>query len=365
MSRAGELAPEITVTKVMRSPTDTGWTHDKLMGGLTVLEFYPHLLNSQMYRVHNQRVERYAGANVQFVLIVRDEESKLQSWLDKHTLNGWLLLDANWDTVRAWGMRLPQTAFVDAGGRLLGFSRFDEDTDRRIEEIAAGRIDSAHLRDQSDFHEILAPALPPSETVHIGPAQSESGTTSAMAPDYWVMLGFPLAELLAQAWGVHESVLDLPPGLDTGTRYDVRLVLPAEVSQEAMAARIQRALEQHFRLEVSREMRAVDVFVMTEPPEAVSSRTEIGELGWGVRAMPDSPFPMQRLSAIGKGFEGLGPVLRLSGGWVMVQNSGSEGYSALDVTWLGSNTALMPALRDELGIVVTREQVEVLTIRRV
>jgi hypothetical protein len=327
-----------------------------------------------MYRVHNQRVERYGGANVQFMLIVRDEESKLQRWLEKHTLNGWLLLDANWDTVRAWGMRLPQTAFVDAGGRLLGFSRFDEDTDRRIAEIAAGRVDSAHLHAQSDFHEILTPALPPSETVHIGPAQSVSGTTCAMAPDYWVALGFPLTELLAKAWGVHESVLDLPPGLDTGTRYDVRLVLPAEVSQEAIAVRIRRALEQHFRLEVSREMRAVDVFVMTAPPEAVSSVTEVGGLGWDVRAMPqaakglgtpDFPFPMIRLSAIGKGFEGRGPMLRLSGGWVMVQDSGREGYYGLDVTWVGSNTGPMTALRDELGIVVTREQVEMLKIRRV
>jgi peroxiredoxin len=364
MARTGDIAPELIFNTIVRSPGNAPWTHDQLVGKLTILEFYPKLSTSQMYRVHNQRVERFPG--VQFVLIVRDDESALRRWLEKYRIEvgGWLLLDSRWHTARAFGIYRPQTIFIDSTGRVLGISRLDDDTDRQIEAMVAGRADSANLHPQSDFHGTLTPALPPSETVHITPAENATSTTRAFGPEYWVALGYTLKGLIAEAWQVHESLMNLSPSLDTDTRYDVRLVLPAEESRERIAARIQRAIEQQFHLEVSYEVRSVDVYIVDGERGPISSDAQAGSVGWTVMQGPGVPIPLRQLSVLGKGFDPLCPSIPFSCGWIALQETDRAGYQGLELFWLGKTIESVPrVLQEELGITVSREEIEVLIIR--
>lgn len=363
MASAGDIVPPIAISKVLRSPGGVNWSHDQLQHGLTVLEFYPKLSNSQMYRVHNERVERYAGRGVQFVLIARDEESAIQRWLDKYRIElmGWVLLDWNWETARTFGIRLSQTVFIDSG-KVVGFSTFNDPTDWQVEEVVEGRAGTAGLHEHSDFHGIVGPGIPPSETVQISEAQSASGTTVSEGPDHWIALGHRLKELIAMAWTTHESLMNLAPALDSDQRYDVRLVLPAPEGPEAIAHRIQLALKQHFALAVTYERQSVAVYVIGWRPGDGSQMAD-PMLPPG-RTLPDLPFPTQQFSMIGKGFNVNGTPIRSRNGLVVAHPTDREGYQGLDVAWLGdSGNGLLRALRDDFGIIPTREEMDILTIR--
>ena len=105
MLQTGDLAPELTLTKIMRSLGDAVWRHENLLGQVTVVVFFPNLSDTTeaFASLWNGLLERFAGKNVQFVLIARDDEVDLERWLRRNPIEGWLMLDSNWDSARRWG----------------------------------------------------------------------------------------------------------------------------------------------------------------------------------------------------------------------------------------------------------------------
>jgi uncharacterized protein (TIGR03435 family) len=234
------------------------------------------------------------------------------------------------------------------------------------------------------------PRVPPSETVHISPAKSESGTVLSGGQDYWAALGFTLKGLLMEVYRVHESYLDLAQSLDTDVRYDVELVLPGSESSDQVIGRIQRAIGQQLQIDVSRHIRSMDVYVLTAPDEMASSGPFGDMAGGGVFASSwrmediDGVPPtladlqsggaafvlqlVQHLPAIGKGFAHLDRFLPFSCGLLIVDEVEREGYHAIEISCMGRRTTekLCRALWDDLGIVATHERrdVEMLIARQ-
>jgi uncharacterized protein (TIGR03435 family) len=234
--------------------------------------------------------------------------------------------------------------------------------------------------------------MPPSETVHISPARSESGTVLSGGQDHWAALGFTIKGLLMEVYGVHECYLDLAPNLDTDVRYDVELVLPDTESRDQVIGRIQRAIAQHLRIDVSRQMRSMDVYVLTAEDEMTSSEPFGDMAGAGVFASSwqmedlqdvDGVPPtladlqsggvafmlqlVQHLPAMGRGFAHLGRFLPFSYGILIVDEAERHGYHAIEISCMGRRTTekLCKALWDDLGIVATHERrdVEMLVAR--
>src|SRR5579872_1356654 len=137
MLQTGDLAPELTLTKIMCSPGDSVWRHENLLGQVTVVVFFPNLSDTTeaFASLWNGLLERFAGKHVQFVLIARDDEMDLKRWLRRNPIEGWLLLDSNWDSARRWEIEIPQIAFVDRDSRILGFSQSPLPHGAEIEEI--------------------------------------------------------------------------------------------------------------------------------------------------------------------------------------------------------------------------------------
>jgi uncharacterized protein (TIGR03435 family) len=231
--------------------------------------FFPNVSDTTAaFAAHwNELVELFAGKDVQFVLIARDGEPNLKFWLLRNPIEGWLLLDANWESAWRWGIELPQVAFVNGDGKILGFSQHPLPCSGEVQEILAGRVERAHLRAKPQSPGGDKPDLPPSYTVHISPTKRdpEEGTSKSSGPEHWTALGFGLKAAIADVYGMDPSRIDFPTSLDNGERYDFAVLLPKEEIWETVNRLLLEAIERHFRITIMRETSFMDVYLLTAP----------------------------------------------------------------------------------------------------
>ena len=387
--RVGDLVPEITLTKVMASPGDAEWRHENLIGRVTVFVFFPNVYDATevMAQRWNELVERFAD-RVQFVLIARDDKSKLKPWLQKNPFKGWLLLDANWDTARTWGVEISPAVFVDATGRMLGFSQHLLPVPYDIEEILAGRV-SKHLRAKPDSAGGDKPDVPPSYTVHISPTKRapEEGTSQSSGPDHWTALGFELKAVIAQVYGVDASRIEFPADFNDGERYDFAVLLPQEATSEKLDSLVQRAIERYFRLAIAREVRSKDAYVVTAPDGPGPFLKEAEFAGGGFMGLSGAPIPWHSPDGTPPTLEDLRrarvSISEISGSGMTIAFLCSAiedhlDHLVIDETALqgsydfrvlnsgNSNEEFFQALHDQLGLVAMpdRRDVTMLVVRR-
>jgi uncharacterized protein (TIGR03435 family) len=385
VAQAGDLAPEVSVTKVMRSPGGAAWRHENLTGQLTVLVFFPRVSHTtEHFASHwNKLVEQFAS-KVQFVLISRDDEPGVNLWLEKHPFQGWLLLDSDWDTARGWGADLAQHAFIGADGRIIGFSRDPLPNGLEIERILAGQVRKARLLTRPLPHG-NKPDVPPSYTVHISSTRMdpEEGTSRCSGDDYWTALGFGIKAIIAEVYKTDESRIDFPADLDNGERYDFELLLPQEESRETMTGLIRDAIERQFQLSIVRETRSMDVYVLTATEGKSGPSLREAEPGGSIfsshslwRSPDGTPptwaelrkarGPIRDMSGSGASMAILSSALEYSLDRLVIDETGLEGSYNLQVSSSGnSHEDFFEALRDQLGLEVTpgKRDVAMLAVR--
>jgi hypothetical protein len=108
---------------------------------VTVAAIFPDTTdNLQAVTRWNTLVKQFSNKPLQFVWITGEKESSLLPWLAEHPVEGWLLLDAEGDSGRAYGLERPETVIIGADRNILGF---DEGLERIVELLNAaleGRI---------------------------------------------------------------------------------------------------------------------------------------------------------------------------------------------------------------------------------
>jgi hypothetical protein len=123
---------------------------------------------------------------------------------------------------------------------------------------------------EDSFHDL--PRYLPSEIVHISFSRRQAvDATWSEGPRHWIMAGVELKSVIARAYGVDESRLNMPVSFGDGKRYDVALVLPKDGTTDTIAHIVQRAIENQFQLTVTRESRPDGEFVVVTAPPASSS----------------------------------------------------------------------------------------------
>jgi uncharacterized protein (TIGR03435 family) len=391
MLQAGDFAPEIRFTKIMRSPGDAVWRAESFLGRLTVLEFFANVSDATeaFAELWNLQAERFADKPVQFILIARDGESDLELWLKKNPLQGWILLDSKWETARAWGIEMPQAVYIDADAKILGFDHHQFYNGSRIEQILAGHAAEARLRVKPRSFGGGKPDIPPSYTVHISPARRDraEGASSSGGPTHWTKLGCELKAAIAQVYEIDESLIELPKELDNREPFDFELLLPQEESRDTMHGLVRQAIQQHFALTITRETRTMDVYILTAPNGAGPGLREAEFRGGGFIGTRSSPIKfdwtanaeptledLQRagasihdLSASGMDMAHLCRTLETSLDRLVVDETGLSGSYDIQVSSSGdSQEDFFQALRDQLGLVLTpgRRDVEMLVAHR-
>lgn len=282
---AADPAPDLTFTKTLSYPVNDSWSPSNLSGQLTVLVFFPDTThNLESVTQWNAVVDKFAGKPVEFVWITGECECTLAPWLQQHPIKGWVLYDPEGKTGNAYGMELPSNVIIGTDRKIVGFFMGVEEIEALLQAIQDGHITTTRPSNENlkafieskqvlidaepfrmDRTEDHKPPFPPSYTVHVSPSQGdERGDFSG--DDFWSLQGSTLKEAINLLYDVNSIRVQIPALLDTDRRYDFSLVLPEQESREQMTERLRKGVQDYFHVNVSREDRLVDVYVLSRAP---------------------------------------------------------------------------------------------------
>jgi len=384
--KAGDTAPELAWTKVLAAGDPGSRKPPNLFGRVTVLAFLPNVsANASLLSDWNRLVAKFADQHVEFISITSEKESRLKTFLEKNPVSGWMLLDPQGQTVRAYGMeQLTSTCvIVGVNGHIAGFTFTlpDEDqikavqegralaiqgdaTDDQMKAILAGRavrLDAEPYRFELGTGE-GKPDIPPSYEVHISPTKTR-GTIGSEAPDYWVQRGFDLPTVISRIYQTSPSRMVLPPSLETKTRYDFVFVPPHEMDDAAMRPLIQQGIEKHFHISVAAEARPMDVYIMTAVEGRAPKPKRLDEAGIAMYSLSfewtESPpkQPISHVSAHGTTIKNFAGILERGLHRPIVDETNLKGTFDFSVkSNARSAEEFIEALRDQVGLLLTPAQ---------
>jgi uncharacterized protein (TIGR03435 family) len=223
------------------------------------------------------------------------------------------------------------------------------------------------------------PRIPfvPSRTVHIlhsgmrwpqQPAINHAGTVFSA-------YGFTLEDIIVRAWEGNGWHVDITPGLRDGARFDFLMVLPQQEAVATCLGLLQSAIEQHFAVHVKRERRMRDVYALThtnprgqmlrrypdpEPGTCFSSLAFSVFMG---RSKDAPMFPLDAFAVHSLPFMFLVDWFEEILGGQVIDETGLRGIYGFELKErVNTPEALIQLLRDEAGLVITRERREIPTL---
>ena len=216
--------------------------------------------------------------------------------------------------------------------------------------------------------------------VHIAPSRQPArvGTRSSFV---WTIAGARLRGILAKVHDIPESHVDMPAELDTDTAYDVSLVLARIESAETIVRQMREGLERRFQIAIALETRATDVYVVTAASGGIRAIKHADEGSGGLGAYSSSsaavekavlytksgaprrpPWPIGNLSGV-MSIRGLCDMLERGLGRPILDETKLTGMYEFDVRTDAETTeALLDALRERVGLMVTPAARDVLTL---
>ncbi len=223
------------------------------------------------------------------------------------------------------------------------------------------------------------PQIPfiPSRTVHI----LYSGMRSPQPPvinhagTVFSAYGFRLEDIIVRAWEGSRWHVDITRGLSNDTRFDFLLVLPEQETTATCLGLLQSAIEQHFAVEVKLERRMRDVYVLTNTNSRgqMLRRYPDPEAGTGfallafsvfMRRSPDAPmFPLDAFTVHSVPFLVLVNWFEEILGGQVIDETGLPGIYGFELKErVNTPQAFIQLLRDEAGLVITRQRREIPTL---
>ena len=412
--RAGDPAPEIDWTRIMRSPASAKYS-PTMTGQYTVLQFLPVTPNAQAVARWNDMIAKFTDQPVRLVWIATEPWSAVEPFLRDHPLDGWLLIDEKRDLARTYGGTLGGTVIIDPSGRIAGFTSFLQaeqltgilagnavaiprgTPDDQVFRLLGGLDGKVRLESEPERFDpprpSEKPAIPPSYEVHIT-ASTTKGTIGSAGPDFWVQRGFDLKTIVSMIYETEPGRVVLPQSLDNDETFDFVVVLPKEEDRNTIYQLVQRAIEKHFKVSTAVESKPADVYVMTAlkgktPP----AKTGPEALGGGFASSsgfefslpagtPPTPEAIERamkellkhpenvgfsdVSAGSMTADEFGKFLEPGLGRPVVDETSLDGVYDFEVHGSAKNTGeFFQMLRDQMGIVLTpaTRNIEFVTLR--
>ncbi len=260
--KVGELAPEITLAKVVSPPSAPIPTLAGLRGKIVVLEFWgvwcPHCLENIPHL--NKLADKFGPRGVEFLSISDDREKVVREFLEKTKINGTVAVDVGSSVIKRYGVnRFPTTYIIGRDGKILADThpaRINEDT---MEDALAGRP----LRLKEEKAEVSAkPAPKPLFEVWVRPSESDK-MLGSYGPYGVYAEGVPPKVCLAWAFGVPASRVVLETTLPD-EKYDMK-AMGAPQDKNTLPA-LQLALSSVLGVTVTREEREVEAYVLAQLP---------------------------------------------------------------------------------------------------
>jgi len=349
----GAIAREIEVEDVVnaRSLSPQEATIAAQSGRTIVLAFFstncescpkvvPHL---------NRLSEAFEGEPVTIWTINHEGREPLERFLTEYDLAPPILVDSDFSVQRDYFIGgVPMMVLINPEGVVAAKVHPLEVDEEDIRVVMAGRTpevplspDPAGLLPQGRPEQMaIAEAIVRPATQSRQPAFSRAGGLRFNAT--------PLREILGAAWSV-PGPLVFAEDLLLDAKYDVSVIPPRGKESEAVE-RLRALLEESFNIDVVKDLRDVDVLVLTAPegPGPVMTRP----------ARPRTQMQVRRgvLRARNATMAQVAYQLAEALGRPVIDETGLEDRFDLDVLWRpGDRDDLMRALREQMGVQIERE----------
>ena len=217
----------------------------------------------------------------------------------------------------------------------------------------------------------------PSRTVHILYSGMRWPQQPAInhAGNEFSAYGFTLEEIIVSAWEGSRWHVDIPRGLQDDARFDFLMVLPQQEAVATCLGLLQSEIEQHFAVHVARERRMRDVYRLTttNPRGQMLRRYPDPEPGTAFSSLAlsvfkglskDAPmFPLDAFAVHSVLFMFLVNWFEEILGGQVIDETGLRGVYGFELKErMNTPEAFIELLRDEAGLMITRERREVLTL---
>lgn len=272
--KAGDIAPDLQFSNVVNAPGTPLWSPANLFGQLTVIGFFgdtSHNLSS--VAAWNAIVAEFGPKQVQFVWMTNEKESSLLAFLAAHPIQGWVLLDPDSTSARAYGLETPEAVYIGADGKILGFDRRFKPEPEVIQEavdrsVATNRAKPGEHLDAEAWRlpvpEDHRPNLAPSYDLHVSPSLTV-GTSQSGGDDFLTLQGFDLKGALGTLDMLSSVRIDIAPSLDERKRYDFSMVVPTGEDEGKLRQIFREAVLDYFHASAVMETHSMDAYVLTAP----------------------------------------------------------------------------------------------------
>jgi uncharacterized protein (TIGR03435 family) len=223
------------------------------------------------------------------------------------------------------------------------------------------------------------PQIPfvPSRTVHILYSGMRSPQPPAInhAGSVFSAYGFTLEDIIVRAWDGSRWHVDITHGLSDDMRFDFLMVLPQQETTATCLGLLQSAIEQHFAVDVKLERRMRDVYVLTNtntrgqmlrryPDPEPGTGFSLAAFSVFMRRSPDAPmFPLDAFTVHSVPFLVLVNWFEEILGGQVIDETGLPGIYGFELKErVNTPETFMQLLRNEAGLVITRQQREIPTL---
>jgi thiol-disulfide isomerase/thioredoxin len=368
----GDAAPALSVNSLLQAPHATAATWEALRGQVVVLEFWatwcgpcinigiPHL---------NELAETLADRPVRFIAITDEAPDRVEPFLQRKPIRGWIALDPDRTTFDAYGVRgIPRTFIVDGQGRLVFSGHPTEVSIELLEQIIGGDSESiidstrANMERQRSADRELAEAdlIDPSYQLTVrklsaAPHHYRTSRGGGGKVRTYASFGPGLRALLADLWSLSPDRIDIPAAIDSvalkvDAEIPTRAGMPDNELRAMVASRIEEAVAAALEVSIRREARPTKVLVLRPRP------------GWEQKLRPSDAAPS--MSAMPGQVSGQGmPLASLCqalqqhiGCTVLLDAPGSAFPCDFDIEWNPQDPAsFVAAVENQLGFSAAEE----------
>jgi uncharacterized protein (TIGR03435 family) len=355
--KVGEVAPEITLEKVV-SPESAGVpTLAGLRGKVVVLEFWgvwcghcveniPHL---------NEIADKFGPRGVELISVSDDREKVVRAFLEKTKIKGVVAVDVDASAIKRYEVTgFPTAYIIGRDGKVLAETHPASINDDTIEDALADRP----LRLKEEKTEVSAKPMPkPLFEVWVRPAASDK-MVGGRGPYGVNAEALPPGVCLAWAFGVPESRVVLETALPD-EKYDIKAE-GAPQDKNALPA-LQLALCSVLGVTVVREEREVETYVLAPLPgqshKLQKPGPESASAGWDRDSISGTDSDLSVLVRF----------LDQTSGVPVVDETGLKENYTYDLKAVEKDyESLRKAVRDQLGLDLRRERrkLQVVVVRK-
>lgn len=349
--------PELVLEEVVQGPDARQLSWSSLRGKAVLVKLWatwcgPCVAGQEDW---DRLVEEFDGQGVEFLAVTDEEPGVVTDFLRKKPMKGWVAVDADRSFLDALeGDVIPRVVMVGPEGSLRGIVTPDAVTPKVVRALRRGEglelPDPRHdeVAQASDGTSLFKAEIQPSKRTR---------SSVKLFEDRYEAFGFPVREILPFAYDELPSRIVVEGRLPE-ERFDF-IFHTAPRKPERFRTLLRVALESTFDLEVNRESREREVYILKALPEA-SEKLQPSQVEARGSMSQSGSISGTRVST-GE----LAELLELSLGQPVVDETQLTGEYDIQLRWQpGEMESLSEAVREELGLELEegRREVEVLVI---